>query len=311
MERLIGRYEGSSGETLVLALGALHGNEPAGVLAMNNLLNMLKDEPINNPNFQFSGRIVGFLGNVQAFKHQTRFLKKDLNRQFSPENIQFLRAQVAQKQPLGFEDAEILELLDAIDAEIADYKPKRLVFVDLHTTSAEGDIFSIVGEDPNARALAVSLNAPVVLGLVNGIGGTTLHYFNSARFGLPTTAISFEAGQHTDTISVQRAIAFLVSVLREVGCVQPHDIESRHDEILRNYSKNLPKVLRLLAVHKVLPTDQFQMEKGYVNFQKVYKGEILAHDKNGAHRCPSDGRILMPLYQAQGSDGYFLVEEVV
>jgi succinylglutamate desuccinylase len=42
----------------------------------------------------------------------------------------------------------------------------------------------------------------------------------------------------------------------------------------------------------------------------VAAGTLLARDDGGEIRAPFDGLLLMPLYQAQGSDGFFLGREV-
>jgi hypothetical protein len=47
-----------------------------------------------------------------------------------------------------------------------------------------------------------------------------------------------------------------------------------------------------------------------VNFQPVIRGQLLARDRNGEIRAPENGRILLPLYQSQGSDGFFLVRKI-
>jgi len=51
------------------------------------------------------------------------------------------------------------------------------------------------------------------------------------------------------------------------------------------------------------------MYPDYKNFQKVSKGEVIAKDKNGEIVAPVDALILMPLYQKQGDDGFFLIKE--
>jgi succinylglutamate desuccinylase len=51
------------------------------------------------------------------------------------------------------------------------------------------------------------------------------------------------------------------------------------------------------------------MRPGYRNFQRVAKGEIVATDRRGPVRTREAGRILMPLYQVKGNDGFFLVRE--
>lgn len=305
MQRIIGHYTGQERGTLIIALAAMHGNEPAGIQALNRLFQMLEDEPKRNADFIFSGRIVGVMGNIQAFERKLRFVKKDLNRELTLENLKNLR--LTPQYRLAYEDLELMELTQAIKNEIIEYKPSRLVVVDLHTTSASGGIFSIVSDDVESLNLATQLNAPVVLGMIGKTGGTTLHYFKTENMGIPTISICFEGGQHNDALSIQRMIAWLVNLLREVKSVEPDDVENRHEAILKNYSKHLPKVVDLFYVHHIQPSDHFQMREGFKNFQAIKAGEILADDKNGEIVAPEDCLLLMPLYQRQGTDGFFLV----
>lgn len=309
MKRLIGEYEGEKQETLVIAIGGIHGNEPAGVLALRDLFDMLQREKMEKPYFSFKGRLVGIIGNLQAFERRLRYVKKDLNRQITVENIANFKA--TPQYQLSFEDLELFELIQFIENDIKNYQPKRVVIVDLHTTSAAGGIFTLVNEDEECLKMASTLYAPVVKGLVKGTkGGTTLHYFNSKNIGLPTLSIGFEAGQHDEVLSVRRTIAWLVNCLRAIGCINKEDVENRHSEVLKRYSKNLPRVVEIIKSHHITPQDNFKMKEGYQNFQAVKKDEILAFDIHGSIKSPEDCLILMPLYQAQGNDGFFLVKEV-
>ena len=52
------------------------------------------------------------------------------------------------------------------------------------------------------------------------------------------------------------------------------------------------------------------MQPGFVNFQQVERGQLLATDRGGEIRARENGYLFMPLYQAQGEDGFFLVREV-
>lgn len=61
--------------------------------------------------------------------------------------------------------------------------------------------------------------------------------------------------------------------------------------------------------HNVAPDDAFVMRPGYTNFQVVRRGDAIADDRNGPVAVIEDARLLMPLYQAQGQDGFFLVRE--
>ena len=47
------------------------------------------------------------------------------------------------------------------------------------------------------------------------------------------------------------------------------------------------------------------MEPGFANIQRTTGGTLLARDGRGEIRAPFDGLVLLPLYQPQGSDGFF------
>ena len=308
INRIIGEYTGPERGPLLVVLGAMHGNEPAGVQALDLIFKMLEVEPITNPDFIFRGRIVGLIGNTRAFATKERYIEQDLNRLWTPETVD--RIFRTDWPELGPEEKELRELLKVIEDEIERYQPDRFILLDLHTTTAHGGIFSIASDDPESSRMALELHAPVIKGMLKGIQGTTLHYFNDDNFAPRTVAISFEAGQHDDPLSVNRSIAAITNCLRTIGCVDAEDVENRHDELLIEYSRSLPKVAELLMCHTVQPEDEFRMAPNYKNFQPVHKGELLAHDRNGYIFAQSDGRILMPLYQKQGNDGFFLIREI-
>jgi succinylglutamate desuccinylase len=311
MDRLIGSYEGQEKGPLVIVLGAIHGNEPAGVEAFQRVLDMLQREHLRNPDFIFLGKILGFIGHVAAYKQNKRFIRHDLNRMFHPSRVQ----QIIDQSPatLEAEDGELADLLQNIQAEIAAYQPKHLVILDLHTTSADGGIFSIPLEtDPESIRMATALHVPVVMGLLAGLDSTFMHYANhpDSVFRAPNRAVhtvAFEAGQHNDPLSVNRSISAIISLLRAVRCIMEKDVSSHHDETLRKYSENLPKLTYITHVQHITNGERFKMRPGYLNFQFINKGEHLADNEKGPILAPSNGHILMPLYQTQGVDGFFIV----
>lgn len=309
MNRIIGKYTGDKRGPLLIVLGGMHGNEPAGVKALEKMFQMLQVEPNNNPEFAFAGRMIGLIGNLKAFAQKKRFIQRDLNRLWEPSRI--TRVKHTPLADLPPEEQEIKELISIIEHEISDYQPEKLIVLDLHTTSSFGGIFTIVTDQEESVEIGVELHAPVIKGLLNGIKGTTLHYFNTENMGVPTVAVTFESGQHDEELSINRAIAALTNCMRTIGCVNPVHIENKHDAILIEYSSNLPKVSQLITTHAIQPEDNFKMKPGYKNFQEVTQGEIVAVDKDGHIEVPENSRILMPLYQKQGEDGFFLVKEIL
>lgn len=69
----------------------------------------------------------------------------------------------------------------------------------------------------------------------------------------------------------------------------------------------LPERSELVYQHMIQPGDRFRMRPGFRNFQPVKEGEWLATDREGRIVAHCDGYLLMPLYQNQGNDGFFIV----
>lgn len=304
--RLIGWRKGIAQGPLLIVIGGIHGNERAGVQALFDLFDRMDREPTRNPRFRLLGNIVGLRGNVGALRVGTRYLDRDMNRLLTPATLAKARSGVIDYA----EERELVELYEAIRTCVEYFHPDALHILDLHTTTAFGGTFSITSDDPRSEAIAKGLYAPVVRGILTGIGGTTLHFFNDVNMGLPTTTIVFESGQHDDPISVDYAISAIVNCMRTIGCVAPIDVEAKHDNLLKRHFKQLPNVVELVHTHHVTPDDGFVMRPGYENFQPIVAGEHLADDRHGRILAPCTGLILMPLYQQQGEDGFFVVQVV-
>ena len=291
---------------MLICFGGIHGNEPAGVKALDLVFKMLEVEPITNPDFSFKGTLLGIKGNIPALDLKRRFIHKDLNRIWTRDMIHKVMS-TPSSELFSSEYRELKRILRVLWKEINQENPDKIVFLDFHTTTADGGIFSIVPENEESKAIAEQLHAPVVTGMAHGLKGTTQEYFNEVGKTRNAVGLVFESGQHDDPLSVNRAIAALINCMRTIGCITPESVENVHDQLLTDFSKNLPKVVNLDYCHKIKKVDKFEMMPGYQNFQKVQKGEVLAKDRNGAIKAEKDGLILMPLYQRQGEDGFFIV----
>ncbi len=192
-------------------------------------------------------------------------------------------------------------------SEIHTSHPQSIVVLDIHTTSAHGGIFSLITDDPLSEKMAIELHAPVIKGMLNGIEGTSIHFFHGNNLGIPTTAIGFEAGQHDDPQSADIAVSAIINCMRTIGNVDGKDVENRHDILLQEFSKHLPKVSTFISKHKITDRAQFAMLPGFKSFDRVVRGQHLANGAEGPIYSDHDGFILMPLYQAQGSEGFYLI----
>lgn len=300
-DRIIGKLRGEEEGAMLIVIGGVHGNEYAGVDATAKVFRRLRDEMGRDPGIKMKGIFLGLIGNRLARKASRRFIKKDLNRQWYEENVG--RIFSAPEELLDEEDKELKALLTIISSEIIQEKPSRIVILDLHTTSAEGGVFSIVDDQPESLNIALGFGAPVIRGLYQIFDGTILRFFNGSNFGIPTTALAFEAGQHDDPLALNRSESAILHLLHYTGLVQEHlqaDLTTPEPAM----------VAEITYAHHITPEDHFSMKPGFKNFQHVRKGEIIATDIKGEIAAPYDCRILMPLYQKQGSDGFFLIKEM-
>lgn len=307
-ERIISKYIGNNPGPLLIVFGGMHGNEPAGIRAIEMMAKMLIVEPITNPEFEYNGSFLGLIGNLQAYKKNQRFITQDLNRSFTRKNIEIVENH--SEHELKDELLEIKQILNVVRSTIDEIKPEKVVVLDLHTTSSYGGIFTITTDDPESLRIAVELHAPVIKGMLNGIKGTTLHYFIEENFNVDMTPVTFESGQHDETLSINRAIAAITNCMRTIGSVSPEHVENQHDKLLIEHSKDLPKVSELISKHNINEGDNFTMCPNYKNFQKIRSGEIIAKDNDGPIEAPEDALLLMPLYQSQGEDGFFLIKKL-
>jgi Succinylglutamate desuccinylase / Aspartoacylase family len=297
IERVLGRIVGGAPGPTLICVGGVHGNEPAGVLALERILASLRGSAV-----ELRGEFVALTGNRQALGAGRRFLATDLNRAWKVDRIRKLRSNGG----CGAcpEDEELVDLLDAIE-DAASQARGEVFVLDLHTTSAAGGLFTTVADTLPNRRFAMAIPVPLILGLEELVNGTMLEYLGRCGF---TTAV-MEGGQHEDPRSVDLLEAGLWLAIAAAGLASesdlPHAFESRRS--LRREVRGLPKALEMRHRYHIDPGDDFKMRPGYKSFDSIRHGEVLAFDHNGEVRAPSNSRILMPLYQEQGNDGFFLV----
>jgi len=285
VERVVGRVVGEApGPTLVI-VGGVHGNEPAGVHAAERVLARLDG-------VRLRGEFVAMCGNLRALRLGRRYQVRDLNRQWST-------ADSSGEDAEGLEKSELRAELDAAIARARG----TVYFIDLHTTSAEGIPFVMVGDTLAHRAFARAFPLPVILGLEEQLDGVLTEYM-TAR-GCVTMAC--EGGQHQSAAAAGNLEAVVWLALAAAGLAPREALPglaaawAHLDEARRG----LPRLIEVLFRHPVAPDDAFVMEPGFANIAEVRAGRLLARDRNREYHAPGDGLVLLPLYQTQGSDGYF------
>ena len=298
MPRILGDIDqGRPGPTF-LAQGGIHGNEPAGVRALERVLAWLKrdDVPIH-------GRFVACAGNLQALAQGRRFLERDLNRGWTAEALARTRDV---RHPNTAEDVEqtaLIELYEQVDRD----RGGPLVFTDLHTSSADGPPFTCMADTVPNRRVADAIPVPMILGLEECIEGAVMDWFNQrGQIGL-----AVEGGRHDADETVDNLESAVLLTMAATGVVPEAAVDvAFHRQRLDRAAKGAPHLVEITHRQAITPADRFVMTPGYVSFQPITADELLAHDVNGEVRAERDGYVLLPLYQGQGEDGFFLGRRV-
>ena len=298
VDRIIGEYtQGLEGPVLVVTAG-VHGNEPSGIFGLKRVFKRLeKDQP------KINGALIGVTGNMAALDRRVRYIDYDLNRICKFETIEELRQSEIYNSSEGKELEEIMQYFDKIKNTYSER-----YFIDCHTTSSESQPYISAHDFPHSVEFASKFPVYTVTGLGKSIPGTMDDYLNLHGF----TGFTFESGQHDDLASIENHEAVIWLTLANTGMLERDDIGCypQCDAILKKTVVEGKKIFQTIYRYPIGDGEDFKMKPGYVNFQKIEKGEVLAQNEERAVCSDWNARILMPLYQKQGSDGFFVVEEV-
>lgn len=298
--RILGTHGSGGGPTVVVTAG-LHGNEPAGVFAVLDLLGQLA--ATRQP---FRGKVIGLAGNLAALQAGQRFIDTDLNRLWSQDVIEPLLAGSPEANR-GAEHTELRELYTVI-RQIMESNPGPFYFVDLHTTSSQSPPFIPFDDTLTNREFVEKFPVPGILGIEEFLPGTMLSYLTRYR----AVAIGYEGGQHDDARSIDYHRAMLWLCLERAGCLSRQEYPQLlvEENLLREGAGGLAGFFEVRYRYAIQPGEDFRMLPGFRSFQPVSRQQPLAQNKSGAIPAPESGRIFMPLYQTQGADGFFLIRPV-
>lgn len=299
-DQVLGTIEGDPNGPTVIVMTGMHGNEFAGVDAARNIFDML-----DGIHPKINGRVIILQANLPALEQEVRYIDEDMNRLWFPAIIDQVR-NTPEAQIESSERREMKKLLAVLDG-IERGTDGPIILADIHTFSAEGCMFSITNTAHRQRKLLSKLHVPMVYGIEKSLRGTALGYYQQQGF----ISFGLEGGQHKNELTEYNITASLLLLLHAVGCIEKQYVEEvkEFERHMRNHTRHLPVETELVYQHIIEPGDGFRMRPGYSNFQPIKKGEWLASDKDGKIMAEIDGYILMPLYQNQGNDGFFIIKE--
>lgn len=299
VERLIGKIEGSGDGPSMIFTGGIHGNEPSGVFALKNVINQLK-----SANVDVKGNIYAFSGNLWALERGERYHKRDLNRLWGIDRMELLeQGNLEIKDEDTKQQAEIYgEILKILEEDSGPF-----YFIDLHTTSSETIPFLTVNDSLLNRKYTQKFPVPMILGIEEYLDGPLLSYINELGY----VAFGFEGGQHDDLASIRNHEAFVYLSLVYSGVIDIEAIDFDHYYgVLAKTCIDTQDIFEIYFRHEIQSDEEFKMQPGFVNFQHLSRGQLLAFSNGKPIYATDNNRIFMPLYQSQGDDGYFAIRKI-
>ncbi len=300
LTRVIGEYPAEPTKQTqgpyLLVSGGVHGNEPSGVLALQRVFKKLQ-----NDNPALKGKIVGVAGNIVALTKGVRLIDKDLNRVCTLKNEKKLK----ENEKLDFHEASEFKELLAIVEKLEDEKfNTEFHFMDLHTTSSKTPPYISVNRREDCFNFAKQMPLPVVKGIEKYIPGHFDHYQTLKGHA----GFTMEAGQHDDPQSVDYHEAAIWVILVKTGMLEESAVDyDRYYTLLEKASPTNDN-FEVTYRQEIGEDQKFLMDPGFANFTKIDKGQRLATLDGEAIVSDSKGRVFLPLYQTQGSDGFFIVK---
>ncbi|HLU81228.1 MAG TPA: succinylglutamate desuccinylase/aspartoacylase family protein [Flavobacteriaceae bacterium] len=293
MERIIGKYQGYKKENFLLVTAGIHGNEPSGVLALQRVFSQLeKYQP------EISGTILGLAGNTAALDKKLRFIDEDLNRTWTEKNI-------SNSTNPSREISEMKQLISLIENE-ENKGFSNYYFLDCHSTSSDSVPYISVEDVGKNDSWAHRFPVYIVRGFSSLVNGSIDKYLSKKGM----TGFAFEGGQHIAESTTKNHEALIWLAIQECFGLDLKHLGGIRERI--NILDEYPpqKTFDIIYRHGLENIDEFQMKKGFKNFQKISEGEVLAVQNGEELISKWNARIFMPLYQKQGKDGFFIIKEM-
>jgi len=296
INRLVGKIKGKyEGPTIVFFAG-IHGNETAGVFALQEALKSISPEHVH-------GTIYGISGNLEALALNQRYIDDDLNRVWFKEN---LKAQ-EKKTLLNNEEHEQMELFKILN-EILQNNSPSYYFIDLHTTSSRTLPFITINDALINRKFSSFFPVPIVLGIEEYLDGPLLSYINQLGY----VSLGFESGQHDEPAAISNAVAFIFLSLVFANLLGQKDMPNFKEYYtqLKMAAENTKDVYEVTYLFRVKDNISFKMEPNFKSFQNVNNGQLLAISDNKKIVSRYNAKIFMPLYQEKGKEGFFIIKRI-
>jgi uncharacterized protein len=270
--------DGRFGEPRVGVIGALHGNEIAGLRAIDRI----KDDPEGFARRMRRGTLVLIHGNPLATRQKRRFSEggADINRLFSYR----FKSELA-KEAWSYEHhraCELEPLVTGLDA-----------MLDLHSASRPTAPFAICDGTPEGIALARKTGCIVTYGW-DGPGMLMEHVSIGSAVAQGRPALSVECGQHEEPDALEVSSQILTRFTGALGLTD-HEPARAAGPTYRLFGR------------VVKPTREFALARNFSSFDRLVPGDLLGHGEGVTISVEQEAYLLLPTPSAvRGEDLVYL-----
>ncbi len=271
-------FEGDEKGISLLVLGTIHGNEVAGIGALNKLLKKINSGEIVIKR----GKLVVIpICNVEANIKDVRQIDENLN-----------RVMKVHENPITYEQKLANEIMPFIkDCD---------VMLDLHSTHCKGDepfVFCDYPKELNLKLIDVIDVDYVLEGWPDIYAGQSeIEDYSTERacFEYGKSGTTLECGYHKEDRAIDVAYSAIINALKVFELIEgdkPIKKEKTH----------------ILMKNFVVKKKEGNLLKQYKHLDKVYEGEEIArYDDGEVLRAENDGYILLPNLECKiGAEWYY------
>lgn len=269
---------GKQGHHLII-LGAIHGDEPCGTIAINKAMDQLNQGTLKLT----SGKVTFFpMCNPKAYEQKVRYIDDNLNRIFK-----------IHESPSSYEE----KLSTEICSKILELNPTAIL--DLHSFSGKGEPFGFLDNDtPENRKFSFEMNEKyIITGWDTAFGEVENPSYCTESFARDNNihCILVECGQnHT-----KEAEEFAIKTLYR-GLSYWNLIDEFED------TKTAPSFIEMK--HVITKEAQGELLIPHNNFVKCQKGQTIAAYGPEKHiEMPFDGYVILPKFKAEVGHEWFYI----
>ncbi|MEM9686001.1 MAG: succinylglutamate desuccinylase/aspartoacylase family protein [Bacteroidota bacterium] len=299
-QRIIGKITGRKTDPVVIFLAGIHGNEPSGIVALQEVFKQLQAQKDT-----LKGSVYALSGNLPALSKGVRFIAEDLNRIWTVQKLKKITSHTADE--LSIEEKEAQALYNII-LELLSVYSGPFYFIDFHTTSSKTVPFITISDSLINRKFSALFPVPTVLGIEEYLEGALLSYTNQLGY----VALAFESGQHQAKEALSNTISFIYLTLVYCGCLQKEAVTDfqGHKDTLSTSAGGKHNIYEVTSRYRVGTGENFKMLPGFKSFQPISKGTLLAKSNENPIKAHKNTVLFMPLYQNQGTEGFFTIKKI-